>query len=158
MEECFQCFCNSEGSYCETIPGGNNISFCVRMPGMYHIICVFVTLILYVFLSLVPPRPTETPIHVEVDVDFIAVMPNENYSIVCQVNTSARLGWSFNGGDLPANAFVERQHGRSLLNIYYANKENEGQYACLATSPSSAYNGIALVYVEFNGIVCYSSC
>lgn len=94
----------------------------------------------------------------KVDVDFIVVMPNENYTIVCQVNTSARIGWTFNGGDLPANALVERQHGRSLLSIDRANKKNEGQYACLATSPSSAYNGIGLVYVEFTGILCVSSC
>jgi hypothetical protein len=107
-----------------------------------------------IFPSLVPPRPTETPIQVEVDVDFIMIMPNENYTIVCQVNTSARIEWTFNGGDLPANAHVERQYGRSLLSIDRANKENEGQYVCLATSPSSAYNGIGLVYAEYNGIVC----
>lgn len=89
------------------------------------------------------------------DGDFIVVMPNESYTIVCQVNTSARIGWTFNGGDLPANALVERQHGRSLLNIDRAKKENEGQYACLATSPSSAYEGIDLVYVEYNGMMNY---
>lgn len=107
-----------------------------------------------IFPPLVPPRPTETPIQVQVDDDFIVVMPNESYTIVCQVNTSARIGWTFNGGDLPPNAVVERQHSRSLLSIDGANKGNEGQYACLATSPSSAYNGIGLVYVEYNGIMC----
>lgn len=52
MEECFQCFCNSEGPYCEPIPGGNNISFCVRMPGMDFIIYTSVTSILDTFLPL----------------------------------------------------------------------------------------------------------
>ena len=87
------------------------------------------------------------------DVDFIMIMPNENFTIACQVNTSARIGWTFNGGDLPANVLVERQHGRSLLSVDRATKENEGQYICLATSPSSAYNGVGLVYVEYNGML-----
>lgn len=87
------------------------------------------------------------------DVDFIMVMPNESFTIACQVNTSARIGWTFNGGDLPANVLVERQHGRSLLSVDRATKENEGQYICLATSPSSAYNGVGLVYVEYNGML-----
>ena len=87
------------------------------------------------------------------DVDFLVVMPDENYTVVCQVNTSARIGWTFDGGHLPENTFVERQHGRSLLSVNRANKDNEGQYACLATSPSTAYSGIGILYVKFNGML-----
>lgn len=84
------------------------------------------------------------------------VMPDESYTVVCQVNTSARIDWTFNGGDLPSNARVDRQLGRSLLSIDRVKQGNEGQYACLATSPSSAYKGIGFLYMEFNGML--SSC
>ena len=81
-------------------------------------------------------------------------MPGENYSIICQVNTSARIGWTFDGGALPANTFQEGQHGlKSSLTILHTNRENGGQYACLATSPSGVYNGIDLIHVEFYGML-----
>lgn len=78
----------------------------------------------------------------------------DNYTIMCQVNNSARIRWTFDGGALPSNTFQTGQHGlSSSLTITFASKANSGQYVCLASSPSGSYNGVDLVHVEVYGML-----
>lgn len=156
MKECLRCYCNAEGAICE--PSGDNSSFCVPTPGMrimhnsYYIL-LLVSLFFPHDHTIVSPFPTETPLEVMVDVNFIKFMPEENYTVICQINSSARISWTFNGGALPSNTFQLGQHGvKSSLTITFASKDNVGQYACLASTYSGVYNGIDLVHVEINGM------
>ena len=76
-----------------------------------------------------------------------------NYTLICRVNSTARISWTFNGGAIPSNTFQNMHHGvNSLLTIYQVNKENQGQYVCLATSPSGNYYNIDLIHMEVYGI------
>ena len=104
-------------------------------------------------LTVVPPHPSESPLEVKVEAKFARLVLGENYTITCQTNSSARIGWTFNGGMLPTNV-VQAGHQRvsSSLSILSASEKNSGQFACLATSPSGAYRGIDVIHVEVYGL------
>lgn len=86
------------------------------------------------------------------NIDFVRIKAQENYTVVCQVSTSAKVGWTFNGGALPANTFQKEHHGsHSSLTITFASEKNSGQYVCLASSPGGSYSDIDLVHVEVYG-------
>ena len=74
-------------------------------------------------------------------------------TVSCEANTSASLGWTFNGGVLPENAaVVPGSDGRSTqLAITGAVRDNTGTYACLGHTPSNAINAAAFIFTEYFG-------
>lgn len=99
------------------------------------------------------PRPTETPIEVTIDPNALTIMPGENHTLTCRVNTSAVLGWSFNGGLLPNNVVTKGKRGRkSTLEIFSASELNGGVYTCFTHSPSGAFDGFSFTEVTYFGM------
>ena len=80
------------------------------------------------------------------------VSPEQTVSLVCTVNCSATLAWTFNGGSLPDNVQVNSTRGlTSSLEISRATVDNAGVYSCLAHSATEAYSGSAVLRVAFYG-------
>ena len=87
-----------------------------------------------------------------IDTSSLVVMPGETHTLTCTVNTSAVLGWTFNGGLLPENVVVRgRRRPQSYLEIFGATEQNTGLYACFAHSPSEAFNGVTFAQVMYFG-------
>ena len=104
-------------------------------------------------ISIIDPEQGNTRLEVNIEVESAKFILDSNYTIKCKTNFSAAIGWTFNGGVLPANVIQGRYHGMSSsLDILYANEKNDGYYACLATSRGGAYHGTDVVHVEVCGL------
>jgi hypothetical protein len=133
MEECLNCTCTRSGAVCEILQG-DGFPECMPPP--------------------VIPVPGETPLFLTLDpAEFAEVHPGGELTVSCRANTSATLGWAFNGGLLPDNAAVvfASDDMSSELAITGAVRENAGTYACLGHSSSTACNAAAFILVDYFG-------